>query len=75
MTELTQDMLEAFAEVLHSFTEEQRRAALNQHRWKKLVVARQVGQTQIQCETVIEENASAEEIYQALAPLDGAIDR
>jgi hypothetical protein len=63
------------AEILTAFTEEQRRAALNQHRWRKITVARVVGDTQIQCETVVDQEASATEIFEALAPLDAAIDR
>jgi hypothetical protein len=63
------------AEILTAFTEEQRRAALNQHRWRKITVARVVGDTQIQCETVVDEQAGATEIFEALAPLDAAIDR
>jgi hypothetical protein len=63
------------AEILTAFTEEQRRAALNQHRWRKITVARVVGDTQIQCETVVDEAASAAEIFMALSPLDAAIDR
>jgi hypothetical protein len=63
------------AAILTEFTEEQRRAALNQQRWRKLTVARVVGDTQLQFETVIDEAATAEEIYAALAPIDGAIER
>jgi hypothetical protein len=63
------------AEILTAFTEEQRRAALNQHRWRKITVARVVGDTQIQFETVVDEQAGAIEIFEALAPLDAAIDR
>jgi anti-sigma28 factor (negative regulator of flagellin synthesis) len=63
------------AEILTAYTEEQRRAALNQHRWRKITLARVVGDTQIQCETVVDEQASGAEVYAALAPLDAAVDR
>lgn len=63
------------AEILTAFAEEQRRAALNQHRWRKITVARVVGDTQIQCETVVDEQAGSGEIFDALAPFDAAIDR
>lgn len=63
------------AAILTEFSEEQRRRTLHETKWRKMTVARVVGDTQLQFETVIDQNATAEEIFAALAPIDGAIDR
>jgi hypothetical protein len=63
------------AEILTAFTEEQRRAALNQQRWKKIIVTSVIGKAQYQVETVLDESAGADEIHAALAPFDAAMCR
>lgn len=72
---MSMSQAQEIAEILTAFTEEQRRAALNQHRWRKITLARVVGDTQIQCETVVDEEATDAEVYGALASLDAAVDR
>jgi anti-sigma28 factor (negative regulator of flagellin synthesis) len=63
------------AEILAAYTEEQRRAALNQNRWRRITLAWAIGDMKIQCETVVDEQASDAEIYASMAPFDAAVDR
>lgn len=65
------------AAVLDEFAASQRALALDQAKKQRLTVMRSIGEHggQVSFETMIDEGASADEIYQLIAPLDGALDR
>jgi hypothetical protein len=63
-------------EVLAAFAAEQRAIALAEPRKKRIVMRRNVNNScEVSLETVLSEDATAEEVYEALAPVNAAIDR
>ena len=71
MTETVADIRDTLLAII----EEERRAALHQHKWRKITARHEIAGTALQFETVVEENATAEEIFAALAPIEDAVDR
>ena len=64
------------AAVLDEFTAAQRRQALTEARKQRITIVRNVSQAcQVTYETVIDEGTDAQEIFDKLAPIDGAVDR
>lgn len=65
------------AAVLDEFAAAQRAQALDQAKRQRITVVRSIGEHggQVHFETVIDEGASADEIFRLIAPLDGALDR
>ena len=66
---------EELAQLLGEFAAAEREQALTQTKKQRLVVARNVGNTQLQLEKVLDENASAEEIFDAIEPFERAVER
>lgn len=69
------DDLIKFTAVLDEFAAAQRQQGLFQVKRQRLIVTRSVGDMQVQFETLVDEGSSPGEIFDALAPLDGALDR
>jgi hypothetical protein len=74
MTDITEELTK-FAAILDEFAAAQRRLGLDEVKKQRLMVARHVGDMNVTFEAVVDEGTSADEIYNILAPLDGAIDR
>jgi hypothetical protein len=65
-----------FAALLDQFAAEQRALALTQTKKQKITIVRNIGQIcQVNYETVVDEGAGADEIFNLLEGIDGAIDR
>lgn len=73
MSELTTEDLAKFTAVLDSFAAAQRQQALFETKRQRVIVTRHVADLNVQFETLVDEGASATEIFAVLAPLDGAI--
>ena len=63
------------AAVLEEFVAAQRAQAVGQARLQKIILARQIGEGQLQFEAVIEEGATAAEIYDMISRVESAADR
>jgi hypothetical protein len=69
------DLVVKFIAVLDEFARGERERALAQAKRQRLVVTHPIADGQMQFETLVDEGASAAEIFEVLAPLEGAIDR
>src|SRR4029077_5969716 len=75
MTAPTREDLATFAAVLEEFAAAERARALTETRKQRIGVVRHVGDQNVTFEIVVDEGSSAADIFDILAPIDGAIDR